>query len=396
MLSIIKKAQKSFQRNKSEAIALLTGEMPKFVYGIKTFKDIPVFCFHSAHYPLFEKQLQFLSENRYITLTANELYERRIDKNYKNNGKEIVITFDDGMASVWTVAYPLLKKYEHQIISFILPGLMEEGVGAGPTIDDVDSEQEKIDISNRDFSNEPLCNWNEVKLMHKSGLVDFQSHGMHHALISTSPKIIDFIHPGYDAYHYGNIHIPIYRDMDAFDTREKVLGHPVYQHAPRLSAKSRYFDPVELRQLCAAFVAERGGERFFQQADWRHKLEQITVDYQANSSHEWSNYESSEQTQAAMFAEFLISKYFIEKKLKKSVTHFCYPWFVSSLMSATMARKCGYQDVHLGALPGFRAFRNKILPTVINRIQEEYLLALPGVGKSSLIEVFKNKVHKLN
>lgn len=394
MFHAFKKINKIVEKNKLEGLALISGKMPKFVYGRKNFNDVPVFCFHSAQFPLFEKQLQFLNENGYKTLTADELYERSIDKRYENNGKEIAITFDDGMASVWTVAYPLLEKYEHKIISFILPGLMKQGEGVGAKIDDVVSVEEKIDLSNRDYNDEPLCNWNEVEIMHASGLVDFQSHGMNHALINTSAKIVDFIHPEYDAYHYGNIHIPIYHDMDAHDTREKVLGHPVYQHAPRLSAKARYFDPVELRQLCAAFVAERGGEQFFQQSDWRHKLEKITVDYQADSSYKCSNYESLEQTQAAMFAELLISKHSIEQKLKKNVTHFCYPWFVSSLMSVTMANECGYQNIHLGALSGFRAYRSKVLPIVINRIQEEYLLALPGVGKMSLFEVFQNKIKK--
>lgn len=388
---MINKIKSIVRKNQAEAIALLTGKMPDFVYGIKSFKDVPVFCFHSAHYPLFEKQLQFLNENGYKTLMADELYERRIDKNYKNNGKEIVITFDDGRASEWTVAYPLLKKYDHKIISFILPGLMKEGEGVGATIDDVVSEQDKIDLSNRDFSNEPLCNWREVKVMHESGLVDFQSHGMNHALISISPKIVDFIHPDYDTY-YSNIHIPMYRDAHGNDTREKVLGHPVYEHLPRLSAKARYFDPIELRQACVDFVAERNREQFFSQPDWRHKLEKFTFDYQTNNSEKSGNYEILEQIQAAIKAELVISKRYIEEKLNKKVTHFCYPWFVGSGMSTHILQKAGYLSAHVGATTGFDTSdaNNKIY--LIKRVQEEYLLNLPGIGRRSAFYTLKKKL----
>lgn len=391
---MLNKIRRIIRKNQSEATALLTGKMPDFVYGVKRFKDIPVFCFHSVQYPLFEKQLQFLNENGYKTLTADELYERRIDKNYRNNGKEIVVTFDDGMASVWTVAYPLLKKYEHKIISFILPGLMKEGEGLGATIDDVVSEQDKVDLSYRDFSNEPLCNWNEVKVMHESGLVDFQSHGMNHALISISSKIVDFIHPDFDAYFYGNIHIPVYRNADGNDTREKVLGHPVYQHAPRLSAKARYIDPIELRQACAAYVTERSGEQFFSQPHWRHKLEKFVFDYQANNSEKCSNYETPEQIQAAIEAELVTSKRYIEEKLNKNVTHFCFPWFVGSEMSTNVLSEAGYVSAHMGATNGFSQNAGMKYPLLINRLQGEYFQALPGSNSRSLLHVLASKISK--
>jgi len=160
---MLKKINRSFNKNKAEAWALVSGKMPSFVYGKKRFSDIPVFCFHSARYPLFEEQLKFLTENGYKTLTADELYERLTDKNYKNNGKEIAITFDDGMASVWTVAYPLLKHYKQKIISFILPGLIPETKGTGKTIDDAQSVEEKKTLALRDYRVDPLCNWNEIQ-----------------------------------------------------------------------------------------------------------------------------------------------------------------------------------------------------------------------------------------
>jgi len=394
MSRILQKIQKSINKNKLEAIALVTGKMPSFIYGKKNFKDIPVFCFHSAQYPLFENQLQFLCMNGYKTLTADELYERRSDKYYRNNGKEIALTFDDGMASVWTTAYPLLQKYEKKIISFILPGLMTEGGGVGLTIDDVKSEEEKIYLSNRDYSDKPLCSWQEVIKMHESGLVDFQSHGMNHALISTSNKIVDFIHPGFDAYHYGNIHIPMYRDAEGHDSRKKVLGHPVYEHAPRLVDKKRYLDPVGLRDACARFVAEQGGENFFVQHNWRNRLEQIICDYKINYSDKYNDYESSECMRLAQENELSASKRIIEDKLNKCVNHFCFPWFAASIQSAALAKECGYQDIHLGEVQGFRMPNKNKIPVTVSRVQEEYIYCLPGIGRRTLYSIWGSKIYR--
>lgn len=388
----VKKIKRAFEKNKAEGMALITGQMPNFVYGKKRFKDIPVFCFHSAKYQLFEKQLQFLNENGYKTLTADELYERRIDRNYKNNGKEIVITFDDGMASVWTVAYPLLKKYNHKIISFILPGLMKEGETVGDTIDDVVSEQEKIILSNRDYSDEPLCNWKEVKQMHESGLIDFQSHGMVHSLISVSPKIVDFINPDFDAHHYGNIHIPLYRDAEGNDSREKKMGYPVYQYATRLSGKPRYFDSVEVRQACAAYVLDNGAEHFFQNKKWYSQLRKVASEHQVSSG--LPQYESSKQVQQEIVNEVKISRLEIEKKLNKKVAHFCFPWFIGSHISTAILEDIGYSSVHLGEMNGFVKKFGAKYPLLINRVQEEYLLALPGQAGNSLLQVFLAKISR--
>lgn len=390
MAAFIRKIKRAYEKNKAEAQALVTGRMPSFVYGVKQFKDIPVFCFHSAKFTAFENQLQFLNKNGYRTLTSDELFERLVDKDYKNDGKEIVLTFDDGMASVWTVVYPLLKKYNHKIISFILPGLMDEGKAVGKNIDDVSSEQEKVALSDRDFSDNPLCNWKEVIEMHESGFVDFQSHGMVHSLISVSPKIIDFIHPKFDTYHYGNIHIPVYRDAEGKDSREKVLGHPVYQYATRLSGKQRYFDSVDLRQACARFVKINGGEVFFEERTWRSQLKDVVRKHGVVLDR--TNYESTEQMQQEIVDEVKKSKVEIEKRLNKKVSHFCFPWFVGSDVSAAILKEIGYLSAHLGETNGFKKSGSIDSPLLINRVQAEYLLALPGDGSHTLLQVLKSKI----
>jgi peptidoglycan/xylan/chitin deacetylase (PgdA/CDA1 family) len=389
--------RKSIQKNLPEAIAFATGRMPSFVYGFRHFKDVPVFCFHSARYPLFEEQLLFLKRNGYRMLSSDELHERRCDKNYRNDGTEIVLTFDDGLASVWTVAFPLLQKYETRIVSFILPGLIDDGSEVGATIADV-GEDDRADVANRDFGDHPLCNWREIGLMHASGLVDFQSHGMYHELISVSPKIVDFVHPGFDDNQYGNIHIPIYVDEESERSRKKILGHPIYESAPRFAGRPRYFDSPKLRTRCAEFVASNGGEEFFARPDWRTQLRDLAHEHSSGDGPDTGSYESPESIEQSMSADLIDSKRTIESRLvEKNVRHFCSPWFQICNRGAEFAFESGHSSIHLGALSGFSQRAGFEYPVSITRLQEEYLLGLPGDESISLIKVLalKNSLRKL-
>ena len=390
---MINKIRGSFRKNKDEILSLLSFSAPQFVYGRKRFSDIPVFCFHSVDPATFEKHLEFIRDNKFITLDGDEYLERKSDKKYKNNGKEILLTFDDGMSSVWTAGLPLLEKYKKKIMLFILPGMMSAEEGVGATLFDEGSKKDHDDIINRDYSDNPLCNWSEIEVMHQSGRVDIQSHGMHHMLISTSSYIEDFIHPGFDAHHYGNIHIPGYIDaaMSGRLVRNKVSGHPVYRHSPRLSGKPRYIDQEEVRIACAEYVRENGGDQYFEQASWREQLHSVA----SKSIPVIDEYESGEEIAREMRYELEESKKIIEDRLSgKTVRHFCYPWFSACMESVTLAHEAGYEAVHLGASAGFKPAEKYDNPVLVTRLQEEYLRALPGFGSYSLLKVLASKISR--
>lgn len=67
----------------------------------------------------FEKQMLYLKENGYITLTLEELYLFFTNKiNIPN--KSVVLTFDDGYKDNYVEAYPILKKYNFNAVNFII------------------------------------------------------------------------------------------------------------------------------------------------------------------------------------------------------------------------------------------------------------------------------------
>ncbi|MGR3765930.1 polysaccharide deacetylase family protein [Rossellomorea sp. NS-SX7] len=69
----------------------------------------------------FKRQMNYLKENGYVTLTLNELYAF-MNHQLDIPEKSVVITFDDGYKDNYIEAYPLLKKYGFNAANFIITG----------------------------------------------------------------------------------------------------------------------------------------------------------------------------------------------------------------------------------------------------------------------------------
>lgn len=69
----------------------------------------------------FEKQMAYLKEKGYTSLTLSELYDFLARKK-DVPAKSVVITFDDGYKDNYVEAYPILKKYNFTAVSFIITG----------------------------------------------------------------------------------------------------------------------------------------------------------------------------------------------------------------------------------------------------------------------------------
>jgi hypothetical protein len=362
----LSKLGKSLVRNLPEITAFATGQMPDFMYGKRKFRDVPVFCFHAVLADQFERQLRFLRDNGYIGLNSTELETRLSDPGYRNDGKEIVLTFDDGLISLWTVAFPLLQKYGVKVISFVLPGMTD--------------------------TLPSLCSWQQIQGMHQSGLVDFQSHGMIHPMVAVGPEIVDFVHPGYESDYYGIPQLPFYGDGSTQgDRRIPVLGHPVYRHASRYAGKPRYFDDIRLREACAEFVRQQG-PGLFHRKDWRHRLTGVVGEFKARHPL-IERFESPAERDQALRYELVESRRQLELNLDgKPIRHFCNPWYVGSALMARMAFEAGYSSLHLGASVGFAHRAAPPGLRLIRRLQGEYLMALPGNGRTGLRGVFSEKL----
>ena len=73
----------------------------------------------------FEKQMEYLHNNGYNTITA-ELLSEYLKFKKSLPKKSILITFDDGYKSNYEYAYPILKKYGFNASIFIVTGLIPD------------------------------------------------------------------------------------------------------------------------------------------------------------------------------------------------------------------------------------------------------------------------------
>lgn len=106
----------------------------------------------------FEKDLKFLKNKGYETVTVNQLLDFSKGKGDLPE-KAIMLTFDDGCETLYYYALPLLEKYGFTAVGFAVGAL-------------ADSYTE-LDDHNLNYS---YLNWSEIKEMCDGGIVDIQSH----------------------------------------------------------------------------------------------------------------------------------------------------------------------------------------------------------------------------
>lgn len=67
----------------------------------------------------FEEQIKYLAENKYHTLTMQEI-EAYYNDNYILPKKSVALTFDDGYLNFKTIVKPILEKYDFQATCFVI------------------------------------------------------------------------------------------------------------------------------------------------------------------------------------------------------------------------------------------------------------------------------------
>lgn len=106
----------------------------------------------------FEKDLKYLKNNGYQTVTIKQLIEFSEGK-INLPEKSVLLTFDDGNETLYEYAKPLLEQYGFTAVGFVVGALADRYT--------------ELDDHNLNYSN---LNWQEIKEMCEGNIIEIQSH----------------------------------------------------------------------------------------------------------------------------------------------------------------------------------------------------------------------------
>ena len=396
----IKKTSQRYSEIISFGKDVLLWRYPGFIYGgsLSAKQLPPVFCFHSAEPVSFEATLQFLKTNDYCTISVDEFHYLLSQRKAALAARAILLTFDDGLSSVWSVAYPLLKKYGFMATVFLIPSRVRNLPESRyyPNLEDVWAGRATLEeITNRDNGDEPFASWEEIRIMHESGVIDFQSHTLDHSSIFISSTIEDFIgNASFSRSRLFKYAMFIRRDLNQAEYNMPELGTPVYTSAPRMSRYHRYLGDAGLEKACTAFVKAKGGGAFFKREGWKKELMRLVEDYKKRNPLP-EGFETLEERRAEILFDLKTSKALIEQNLPgKEVCHLAYPWGKGSGLSISLSKMAGYQTNFWGKVDRRLTNTPDQDPFRIARMGEDFLYLLPGAGRASLKKVITKKLNR--
>ncbi|MFZ1744756.1 MAG: polysaccharide deacetylase family protein [Nitrospirales bacterium] len=369
---IIRHFKRSVEKNRNELLGVGLGRYPGFVRVDVPPEQIPVFQFHDVSTAKLEPALEFLAKNDYETLTGDEYWERVVGASSPRN-REVMLTFDDGQISLYTIAFPLLRTLKQKAVAYIVPGRVPGGENP----------------MNEHDMDRALCSWQQIREMHERGVIDFQSHSLYHHSIATSPKVCDFKRPGLSTSFLQSDLAPIrHQNMDG---RKPDLrcpwGMPIYEWNARLCGSPAYIPNTQSEDLCIRYVAENGGEAFFDDKDWRRQL--LLILKSAQEKYAPRQFEAPEEQRNAILTDLRHSKTTIEARLPGSrVRHFCFPWYRGSALAVGLSHEAGYVSNAWGSLLPKFVNKDTLQPMPIPRLPPRYIYRLPGVGRRPLWKLF--------
>jgi peptidoglycan/xylan/chitin deacetylase (PgdA/CDA1 family) len=145
--------------------------LPPAFYGRPALPDalIPVFSQHGPGPKYLTPKLQHLADNGYEAVTTRE-YADWLAGNWAPPRPTVMLTFDDGQRAFAEQTFPVLRQFGIRSVLFVCPGLVDLASAAdGPMAQ---------------WVRQTILTWKELEELHRTGLVDIQSHGMWHQRVS--------------------------------------------------------------------------------------------------------------------------------------------------------------------------------------------------------------------
>lgn len=284
----------------------------------------------------FEIHLKYFKEKGYRAIDLNEYSEFEGDNKKE---KLFCLTFDDGYADNYIYVYPLLKKYGFKGTIFVNPVSVDLKNPKRLNLEDHWTGKAAF----KEIEKWGFLNWDEMREMEKSGVIDIQSHTLSHTKYFVSDILTGFHLPGTDClYPVGNLFpekIPYYIGDHDF---EKLLpyGYPFFEEASSVIAKRVIINDDFINSIIEKL---KGVWNIIGKYNFGDLFEIIKPLYDEFKNQIIVKRETEEEYQNRVEYELKNSKEIIEKELDKKV-YFCgWPHGENSEYVHNLALKIGYK-----------------------------------------------------
>jgi peptidoglycan/xylan/chitin deacetylase (PgdA/CDA1 family) len=350
------------------ALDFLAGHYPAFTLGGGVGRLLPVFHFHETTPATLEPKLQYLADNGYRTVTSSAV-TALVRDGLSPPPRSVVLAFDDAWSSVWTVAGPLLRRYEMQAIVYAIPARIRDANAVRPTLGDG-----AIDPAAIDAGNDPFVTWPELRRLQEEATFDVQSHTRTHSMVFAAPVLVDFVSPAFRAESMLN-RPRVDRNGAPRFLDPSALGAPLYVRRSSMSDALRFYPDDDTAARTTAYVAANGGERFFDRAGWRGELRRVAGAPRGASQDATARDRAIEDELGGAREE-------LQARLPgHSVDHICLPWGVAGRATRAALERCGYRSAFANRFRGRFAVAAGDDPYALKRLSNRYIFALPGHGR---------------
>lgn len=179
------------------------------------------------------RDLDFLRDRGYITILPRELAAGQLDDGAPLPQKAVLLTFDDGYVSNFTLALPLLREYGAKAAVSLITARIDEGTSG-------------------------FLSWDECREMAKSGLVEFASHTHDHHIHNDANGIERRNGESEDDYL-----TRISYDLETSITRIRLeTGQPVTAFTYPLGKMEPWAEPVLQQLFSVTFSGVYGKARY--------------------------------------------------------------------------------------------------------------------------------------
>ena len=326
---------------------LVTRDPPFVRGGALDPQDIPVFTFHSIEPRSFERKMKYMKDAGYRAITM-AAYLDALNGRRAAPRKSVLITIDDGRASTWTAAHPILARLEMRATAFLVTSAIHDSAEVSKHLDDA-TDAEWAGLASRDASLErPFLTWGEVRAMRD--VIDIESHTHLHALVPMGREG-GGARSAAMASGYGAFDCPfVWIDGREVRGAEVPFGHPLPPSAPRLSGRPAY------RSIDGRF-------------------------------------ETSEEMREAIRFDLHESMRLLRENANVDTAAVCYPWHVHSGIARSIAAEVGYAAGFAGkANTGASISRVGSDLFSLARVGEDYVERLPGPARRSLPSILAEKL----